>query len=108
MPAKGAGSRPGFIDPQRGPRHADPYHDTGGARRTAIPALPALAHHSNSAYQVDEIITLTGTVKEWRWSNPRTWLLITVEGEDGTEQGMDRRRARAGRTRPSRLEPYDS
>src|SRR3970282_2515114 len=86
MPAKGAGSRPGFIDPQRGPRHADPYHDTGGARRTAIPALPALAHHSNSAYQVDEIITLTGTVEEWRWYNPRTWLLITVEGEDGTEQ----------------------
>ena len=51
----------------------------------ALTALPALAHHSNSAYQVDEIITLTGTVKEWRWSNPHTWLLITVEGEDGTE-----------------------
>jgi len=52
----------------------------------AIPAVPALAHHSNSAYQVDEIITLTGTVKEWRWSNPHTWLYMTVEGEDGREQ----------------------
>jgi hypothetical protein len=52
----------------------------------ALTALPALAHHSNSAYQVDEIITLTGTVKEWRWSNPHTWLFLTVEGEDGTTQ----------------------
>jgi hypothetical protein len=49
-------------------------------------ALPALAHHSNSAYQVDKIITLTGTVKEWQWSNPHTWLYLTVRAEDGTEQ----------------------
>jgi hypothetical protein len=48
-----------------------------------IPALQAPAHHSNSAYQVDQIVTLTGTVKEWRWTNPHTWLVMTVEGEDG-------------------------
>lgn len=50
------------------------------------PALPALAHHSNSAYQVDQIVTLTGTVKEWRWMNPHTWLYMTVEGADGKVQ----------------------
>src|SRR3990167_4757600 len=50
------------------------------------PWLPALAHHSNSFYQVDQIITLTGTVKEWRWMNPHTWLHITVVGEDGKPQ----------------------
>jgi hypothetical protein len=49
-------------------------------------ALPALAHHSNSAYQVDQIVTLTGTVKEWRWMNPHTWLYLTVEGDDGKAQ----------------------
>ena len=48
-------------------------------------ALPALSHHSNSAYQVDEVITLSGTVKEWRWSNPHTWLYLTVEGENGEQ-----------------------
>jgi hypothetical protein len=48
-----------------------------------IPALQAPAHHSNSAYQVDQIVTLTGTVKEWRWMNPHTWLVMTVEGADG-------------------------
>jgi len=47
--------------------------------------LPAMPHHSNSSYQVDEIITLTGTVKEWRWSNPHTWLFLTVEDENGAQ-----------------------
>lgn len=49
-------------------------------------ALPAPAHHSNSAYQVDEIITLVGVVKEWRWSNPHTWLHMMVKDENGEEQ----------------------
>ncbi len=51
-----------------------------------VAAMPAVAHHSNSAYQVDQIITLEGTVKEWRWMNPHTWLYLTVKGADGKEQ----------------------
>ena len=51
-----------------------------------ISSLPVVAHHSNSAYQVDEIITLTGTVKEWRWSNPHTWLILETSGSNGAEQ----------------------
>ena len=49
-------------------------------------SLPAFSHHSNSAYQVDEIIMLTGTVTEWRWSNPHTWLFMVVEDENGEPQ----------------------
>ncbi len=56
------------------------------AAALAIAAVPALAHHSNSAYQVDQIVTITGTVKEWRWMNPHTWLYLTVKGEDGKAQ----------------------
>src|SRR5215471_2587219 len=52
----------------------------------AIPALPVRAHHSNSAYQVDKIITLTGTVKEWRWMNPHTWLYLIVKDANGKDQ----------------------
>jgi hypothetical protein len=44
---------------------------------------PAMSHHSNSAYQVDQVITLTGIVKEWRWTNPHTWLHLTVDDEKG-------------------------
>jgi hypothetical protein len=51
-----------------------------------VSALPAFAHHSNSAYQVDKIITLEGTVKEWRWANPHTWLYLSVTGADGKAQ----------------------
>ena len=57
-----------------------------GRGRIMVAAMPALAHRSNSAYQVDQIITLSGTVKEWRWMNPHTWLYITVKGPDGKEQ----------------------
>ena len=49
-------------------------------------AVAVHSHHSNSAYRVDEIITLTGTVKEWRWSNPHTWLILTVNDENGESQ----------------------
>ena len=49
-------------------------------------SLPAFSHHSNSAYQVDRIITLSGTVREWRWSNPHTWLIMAVEDENGEPQ----------------------
>ena len=41
--------------------------------------VPALSHHSNSAYQVDKVMTITGVVKEWKWSNPHTWLYLTVD-----------------------------
>ncbi len=53
------------------------------AAAAVLLTVPAGAHHSNSAYQVDQIITLEGTVKEWRWMNPHTWLYLTVEGEGG-------------------------
>jgi hypothetical protein len=56
------------------------------AAALAVPALPALAHHSNSAYQVDKIITLTGTVKEWQWTNPHTWLYLVVKDANGKDQ----------------------
>jgi uncharacterized protein DUF6152 len=41
--------------------------------------VPLLSHHSNSAYQVDKVETLTGIVKEWKWTNPHTWLYLTVD-----------------------------
>src|SRR5688500_23144 len=59
------------------------YVKVAAAAAVLVPAVPAAAHHSNSAYQVDQIITLEGTVKEWRWMNPHTWLIMTVQGEDG-------------------------
>ena len=42
-------------------------------------AIPAMSHHSNSAYQVDQVTSVTGIVKEWKWTNPHTWLYLTVD-----------------------------
>jgi Family of unknown function (DUF6152) len=39
----------------------------------------ALPHHSNVAFEVEKVITITGIVKEMRWSNPHTWLFVTVD-----------------------------
>jgi hypothetical protein len=46
-------------------------------------ATPALSHHSNVAFEVTKIITITGVVKEFRWANPHTWLAVTVDDGKG-------------------------
>ena len=46
-------------------------------------AIPATSHHSNSAYEVEKVVTLTGVVKEWKWTNPHTWLYMTVDDGKG-------------------------
>jgi hypothetical protein len=46
-------------------------------------AVPASSHHSNSAYEVEKVVTLTGVVKEWKWTNPHTWLYMTVDDGKG-------------------------
>ncbi len=37
-------------------------------------ALPALAHHSFAMFDHDKPTTLSGTVKEFEWINPHSWV----------------------------------
>lgn len=59
-------------------------------RLTAIGTFAALcsalafAHHGTSAYDMSEEIELTGTVTEWSFENPHSWLRIEVAGPDAT------------------------
>ena len=46
-------------------------------------ARPALSHHSNVAYEVTKVITITGVVKDFQWRNPHTWVLLTVDDGKG-------------------------
>ena len=46
-------------------------------------ATPALPHHSNVAFEVNKIITLTGEVTEFRWVNPHTWVGLNVDDGKG-------------------------
>jgi len=43
----------------------------------------SLAHHSFAAFDQNKIVSLSGTVKDWQWTNPHTWLVLEVPGESG-------------------------
>lgn len=47
-------------------------------------AATASAHHGTSEYVMTEELTLTGTVKEWTFGNPHTWLWLDVTTADGS------------------------
>lgn len=46
---------------------------------TLLQVLPALAHHSYAMFDDKTTVDLQGTVKEWRFTKPHTWLILTVE-----------------------------
>jgi len=48
-------------------------------------SFTATAHHSQSAYDKDKQIILSGTVKEFRWANPHVWLYVMVPDGKGGE-----------------------
>lgn len=53
-----------------------------------IQAWPALAHHSFAAYDVTQVMTAKGTIKEFFWSAPHCALLITIQQSDGTTKDL--------------------
>jgi hypothetical protein len=55
------------------------------AALTLAAAVPVLAHHSPAAFEAQKTITLTGTVKEFRWQNPHTWIEVLVPDERGRD-----------------------
>jgi len=56
----------------------------GGA---LLSATPGFAHHSFNMFDVkpENEIVLDGVVKEWNFTNPHSWLTITVTNPDGTQ-----------------------
>ncbi len=48
---------------------------------TAAITAPAFAHHSFAMFDAQKTVTLQGTVKEFEWVNPHSWLRFTVNDE---------------------------
>ncbi len=46
-------------------------------------ASPALAHHSFAMFDRSKEITVTGTVKDFQYTNPHSWVIVGVPGADG-------------------------
>ena len=44
------------------------------------------AHHSFGKFDMSRLTTLTGTVREWTWANPHTWLMLVVKRANGTTE----------------------
>jgi hypothetical protein len=49
----------------------------------AVLSAPALAHHSVAMFDLTKNLSLQGTVKEFQFTNPHSWLQIMVVGDDG-------------------------
>jgi hypothetical protein len=47
-------------------------------------AGPTLAHHSRAMFDMTKNVTYRGVVKEYRWQNPHSHIVITV-GSDATD-----------------------
>jgi hypothetical protein len=56
----------------------------------ACAAAPALAHHSFAMFDTKKELTLSGTVKEFQWTNPHSWLQLNVpRGASSVEYSIE-------------------
>lgn len=49
-----------------------------------VHATVSVAHHSGEMFEREKTLTLTGTVKQFRYINPHSWLIVDVTNEDGS------------------------
>jgi hypothetical protein len=43
-------------------------------------------HHGNSAYDYEKTVTVKGTVTDWTFANPHSWLKMDVKDDKGNVQ----------------------
>jgi len=46
-------------------------------------ALPAAAHHSDAMFDSSKEVTVSGTVKEFQYTNPHSWIQLLVPAATG-------------------------
>jgi hypothetical protein len=46
-------------------------------------AIPAFAHHSFAMFDGEKTQVLEGTVKEFQWTNPHSWIVLSVDNSQG-------------------------
>ena len=52
----------------------------------AAAALPAAAHHSFAMFDATKTMTLEGSVRQFQWTNPHSWLYLTVADASGKSE----------------------
>ena len=56
-----------------------------GAVLAVALAAPAFAHHSFAMFDADKTVTAKGTVLEFEWTNPHSWLRVKIADASGKE-----------------------
>jgi hypothetical protein len=51
-----------------------------------VPGFSAQAHHAFARFNSEREVILQGTVKEFQWTSPHAWIMLTVEGKNRLEQ----------------------
>jgi hypothetical protein len=49
-------------------------------------AAPLTAHHSSAMFDATKTTELTGTVKEFQWTNPHVWVQVNVDKSGAKEE----------------------
>ena len=49
----------------------------------SVMASPASAHHSGAMFDREKMVTLTGTLREYQFANPHSWILVDVPDAAG-------------------------
>ena len=79
-----------------------------GIATITVYAIPAVAHHSFAMFDASKTVTLEGSVKEFQWTNPHAWIMLTVTNPQGSGRAMGDRAQRPKRPGPGRLETEDA
>jgi hypothetical protein len=78
-----------------------------------LAASSALAHHSFAMFDQSKSVTVQGTIKDFRWTNPHVFIQLLVKAADGSEvewsieMTSPEHLARVG-WRPGTLKPGDA
>src|SRR4029079_7917012 len=54
-----------------------------GLAGVALYVFPAAAHHSFAMFDAEKTTAIEGTVKEFLWTNPHSWIHLTVTDKEG-------------------------
>ena len=57
----------------------------GALAGAVLAGAPATAHHSFAMFDRDKSVTLTGSVREFQWTNPHAWVQMLVKDASGKD-----------------------
>ncbi|HYM17939.1 MAG TPA: DUF6152 family protein [Micropepsaceae bacterium] len=57
-----------------------------GVIAAAFTVSAASAHHSFAMFDAEKSVKLEGTIKEFQWTNPHSWILLNVPNAQGVEE----------------------